>query len=1789
MADNRVLHLDLYDYSGNKICPIYDNYTPVLGEAVNVYIQDERNGWRELYFDMPTVIQSEEGNLENFRIDLLKAEYLIEATETKGKDWFFISEPKIVHNAFNKSLSITAPHVSQWLKYKNLGMEFSDNEGNNIGTAEELLRTILEGTGWKVGNVYPFAEKDGSTKYRSLKASAKTGAFKLITSMCELFDARPVFHGDTREIDIVPLNPFSEVAPGEVPAYAKENGVIELNYGSSLKNVTRVINTDNIVTKLYAYGAYGDKTYGYCAIDECVHTEYIFTTNQRLESGHEYFFEVNDTSGTLTSFSFTVTEDLEAGETLVYSLLDPCSMSYIWREPDGKAYFVKQGKRGEQLDASIEIKEEVPNWFGFLLDFNYYITIGLFDDEMLQQVAKYQREAPALYEKISQASLAMSDAVTELSKTAGVFPYCKLAVKEKLDGFADGYLTLRLDYENYDQGVIYRTDYDSTKDTYFKWVVTDEVDPKGDPINTGCSRLYIMHPADASKPITWDVLCLKKVYDDLVNPKAITLWANENDIKIDLEKDQFFLLQSLSTAGYLGYLESRDEAAVESLDDATTIATNTHKVIFTDQDPHYVQTPGGQDPFPGLDVETFEWMKVNSYGWLWRYYPVEHNGVFTESDFYFCNKAYDTEDGKVTWKRVAFTDKMPTDARADYWYNWRTNTLSRSNGTVWNSLDSYADENIASYFGTVYYFGKIRDMLYQGVKRKQIYTLGEDSSLTEKVIPAGNYYFENGYGSFWAFTLDEPVEGSDSSITYDVYNNWITVTRNGVDESIKGKTYRFDGVKYHPSDIITVRDATPGLIDITNGNVYDEYDASVYTNCKYNDVYLPVLPDTTYKFSKLVYNTYILYYNDKKRWISAGPASSTYFTTPANCFYIRLLGYGLSGAVNTSSLIDEFEEGYSGERTTISVAQPFGSELIGTCDNTIILSDMTYLKLNITSTDGETIGLLACMQKFVDDSNYIYTDLYANLKSAQDAVKELENALTDKCGDIYREGYWQDSSYVDGDEKKLYEDAWENLEEIAKPETTYNISFLDLYTSNDENKDYGNTEQSAAISWPDIDISSAVHLIDPELDINCWAYVDKIKKCYDKPWLTTLAINTKLSTIGQHTFTDVMTHIADVASEMKGKASKYDNAANKAIAALNMNLTGTNVSITEQALTSVYNKMDVIDNKLISHESSITQTAEEITTEVARSIESDRQLTTRIKQTADSIRTDLFGKNGSGSIIQNADEFSSVYQNNYNAAKDNRQLLTRAQELNQNRITDVLTEAITLNNARIYSIIENARQLNSQRDENGALLSEDEDTLLNILTTFKEHGLILPEIIEGYDTFETIVDSEETVENVLDNIDGNIWLDDTSATRLAEILLQFQTRGLIDSNIAVADLVTDRVLITNILNSIDGNTFTIEADREELIDIFEQLQTKEYVDQSIVVETLVDSSAAVTNTLENIPVSREENLMSDLKQTMYGLYLSIYGTDSTGHIITSADEFRSVFASADAQKQTEMTQTLYGITNIVESKEGKSLITQDDRSIMAQVRSANADPNGGNAFNTSSINITDNNIHVSSTGSINIDAGGKFTVDSDNFDVDENGIMTTNEAVLTNATVVGNIYKNGYPVLAMGDDIVVSTTEPAGVAGRIWIKPGTGGGGGGSTTPATTGTATFTGSYSFSIRSYDNLHNFSTSLSGNGFPSDSTNCTYNVRFNFFMPSSEGKQKPGGGKIRVVLGNYIAEETGLYTGSGNKSVNLTFNSGTWVANSKSLAFTIQVIGVSGYNGTYLNNASSSSITVTCTAN
>lgn len=74
----RNLVLDVYDYSGNKKCTLYDNSSDLAGQATNVIVTTERNGWRELSFTIPSICENTEGGQEeNFRLAYLKADYRI--------------------------------------------------------------------------------------------------------------------------------------------------------------------------------------------------------------------------------------------------------------------------------------------------------------------------------------------------------------------------------------------------------------------------------------------------------------------------------------------------------------------------------------------------------------------------------------------------------------------------------------------------------------------------------------------------------------------------------------------------------------------------------------------------------------------------------------------------------------------------------------------------------------------------------------------------------------------------------------------------------------------------------------------------------------------------------------------------------------------------------------------------------------------------------------------------------------------------------------------------------------------------------------------------------------------------------------------------------------------------------------------------------------------------------------------------------------------------------------------------------------------------------------------------------------------------------------------------------------------------------------------------------------------------------------------------------------------------------------------------------------------------------
>lgn len=78
-----------------------------------------------------------------------------------------------------------------------------------------------------------------------------------------MFNAYPVYHGDTKTVDILKMT-------NRLP-------VTELYIGKNLETLSADCNTDNIVTRLYVEGQYGD--HGYVGIDDVNPTGLPFILN----------------------------------------------------------------------------------------------------------------------------------------------------------------------------------------------------------------------------------------------------------------------------------------------------------------------------------------------------------------------------------------------------------------------------------------------------------------------------------------------------------------------------------------------------------------------------------------------------------------------------------------------------------------------------------------------------------------------------------------------------------------------------------------------------------------------------------------------------------------------------------------------------------------------------------------------------------------------------------------------------------------------------------------------------------------------------------------------------------------------------------------------------------------------------------------------------------------------------------------------------------------------------------------------------------------------------------------------------------------------------------------------------------------------------------------------------------------------------------------------------------------------------------------------------------------------
>lgn len=1088
----RNLTLDICDYSNNVVCNIYDNKSDVSGQATDVVISFERNGWKELSFKLPSMCSGDNGDEENYRINFLVADYRIRSVDDNETDWFLISEPKITHNTFSKNVEVKAGHICQLLRTKKLDLEFSDDEGNNVGTAEEILTTILDGTDWTPGNVYDFRENDNTVKKRSMNTPAKSGAFKMIEDLCNLFEAKAVYHGNSKTVDIVPMNPFSKSTDGKIPKEVLDGqNVLELHYDKNVFNISRTDNTENIITKLYAYGAYGDANLGMCSIQTCSHKEYHILSLAPSSAGTEIKFTVeNDT------YYFTPAYSVEAATEFIWSKLDFASQMYVWDTTNNKACRVY--KKPNSLSwPSVSLEEEVvQNYIPFLLNFNYYDKIGLFTNEMLDEVAEFQRTQPNLYKTSTEIATEFNDNLTELSKVAeSNTGFLKLDISkfyetDNTDSEHTGLLRLRINKTTYPTGVIYRSDYIESRKNYFQWYVASELKPNGLPVSGIGSVLFVVHP---TTPVTYNKFYLKTIWDDNGNiyqnsegnagafnykehtdePAKITLWTQDNNLTW-MNGDRYYLFCTDSMSGMLGEKTAEVETLINSIGESTKEATKegtvNHTLIFVSE----------SDAEPSTEIAS-----VN-YGWYYRY----RTSDFTEGELYLCWG----EKNEISWHRVYVQNEIPEIDNDSYYLNRKDGKFYHCERNNWVLLDTQYEKNCAKGTAVVYHKALTRDLLYNGLYEKYTY-------IPDNRLVAGNYAFKNEFDYYYLFTTHQDVEVNGSLVL----------------DTIKGSVWPDDDID-HISTYITRQVETltfmkENEIDPStyfHGDI-DQSGTYINSSTKYVSNYIIAYENTVYEYVHPA--GYAYFYNVNKKYLSAAVMSGTNFTTPPDTRYIRI---SCSQLPSSSSYVHVYKY--------------FDKLFIG---------NKMYTILENTGS-GIQNGINNLVKNFADLADDGYTRLLSNLMNAQETIKENDKNLSLLLGDILRENIWQDEKYVEGDEDKLYADAMDNLEEIAQPEYSYDFTFLDLYGAN-KNQGYELDEDEPA--WPDIQITDAAHLIDPDIDTNRWAYIDKLDKCYDQEWKTKVDINTRLSLIGQHDFSDLLARIAEVASLTKGKQSLYARAA----------------------------------------------------------------------------------------------------------------------------------------------------------------------------------------------------------------------------------------------------------------------------------------------------------------------------------------------------------------------------------------------------------------------------------------------------------------------------------------------------------------------------------------------------------------------------------------------------------------------------------------------------------------------
>lgn len=142
-------------------------------------------------------------------------------------------------------------------------------------------------------------------------------------------------------------------------------------------------------------------------------------------------------------------------------------------------------------------------------------------------------------------------------------------------------------------------------------------------------------------------------------------------------------------------------------------------------------------------------------------------------------------------------------------------------------------------------------------------------------------------------------------------------------------------------------------------------------------------------------------------------------------------------------------------------------------------------------------------------------------------LSKLESDFATLMGDLLQDGYYSDNTYGPGQEQALYNDSYEMMKVLSRPQMTYNLTEKDIVNC----EGYSDEVYTMNI---------AVHFYEDILGINDYGFVSQIEEYLDRANTRGVEVKTDELNIQGKSFASFLGRITDAAQMLKDKQAIYD-------------------------------------------------------------------------------------------------------------------------------------------------------------------------------------------------------------------------------------------------------------------------------------------------------------------------------------------------------------------------------------------------------------------------------------------------------------------------------------------------------------------------------------------------------------------------------------------------------------------------------------------------------------------------